>query len=107
MVHLNQLTFAVGIGIGTFALTGQIAFMLNIKAEVQKSARSEDYGTLLSRQEGAQHYRLTDLPVCGIGRSFETFGWVPPVTVSWGETLGRATLWGCSMVHKRQEYCQW
>ena len=81
---------------------GQIAFALNIKAEAQKSAqksaRFEDCGTLLSEREGAQQYRSTDLSVYGIGRSFETFGWVPPVTVGWGETSGCETLWGCSMV---------
>ena len=75
---------AVGIGVGTFVLMRQMAFTLNIKAEAQKSTRSEDCGALPSEQEGAQHYRSTDLPVCGIRRSFETFGWVPPVTVGWG-----------------------
>ena len=46
--------FAVGI---MFALTGLIAFTLNIKAGAQKSVCSEDYGKLPSQQEGAQHYR--------------------------------------------------
>ena len=95
-----DVAFAVGTGVGTFTLTGQIAFTLNIKAEAQKSVRSEDYGTLPSEQEGAQRYRSTDLPVYGIGRSFETFEWVLPMTVGWGETSGCATLWGCSMVHR-------
>ena len=87
-------------GVGTFTLTGQITFTLNIKAEAQKRMHSEDHGTLPSEREGAQHYCSTDLPVYGIGRSFETFGWVPPMTKGWGETRGCATLWGCSMVHK-------
>ena len=39
--------------------------------------RSKDYGTLLSEREVAQHYRSTDLPVYGIGRSFETTGGAP------------------------------
>ena len=87
----------VGIAVGAFALTGQIAFTLNIKAKAQKSGRSEDYGTLPLERGGAQHYRSTDLPVYGIGRSFETFGWVPPVTMGWGETSGygpRQAYWG-------------
>ena len=86
--------FTVSIGVGAFTLTEQIAFSLNIKAKAQKSTRSEDYNTLPSEREGAQHYHSTDLPVYGIGRSFETFGWIPPVTVGWGETSGCATLWG-------------
>ena len=97
---MADVTFAVGIGAGTFTLTGQIALTLNIKAEAQKSVRSEDYGTLPSEREGAQHCRSTDLPVYGIGRSFDTFGWVPPVTVGGGETSRCATLWGSSMVHR-------
>ena len=92
------VTFAVGIGVGTFTLTMQI-FTLNIKAEAQKSARSEDYGMPPPEREGAQHYRSTHLPIYGIGRSFETFGWVPPVTLGWGGTSGCATLWGCSIFH--------
>ena len=92
--------FTVGIRVGTLALAGQITFTLNIKAEAQKSAHSEDYGTFLSEQDGPQHCRSTDLPVCGIGRSFETFGRVLPVIVGWGEALGCATLLGCSMAHK-------
>ena len=78
----------------------QMAFTLNIKAEAQKSIRSEDYGTLTTERERAQHHRSPDLPVYGIGRSFKTFGWVPPLTVGWGETSGCATLWGCSVVHR-------
>ena len=70
------------------------------KSKAQKRARSEDYGTLPSEREGAQHYRSTDLPVYGIGRSFETFGWVPPMSVGWRQTSGCATLLGCSMVHR-------
>ena len=77
-------------------VTGQIAFTLDIKAEAQKSARSEDYSALPSEREGAQLYSSTDLPVYGIGRSFETFGWVRPVTVGWVETSGCATLWVCT-----------
>ena len=96
----TDVTFAGNIRVGVFALTGQIAFALNIRAQAQKRVRSEDYCTLPSEREGAQHYRSTNLPVYGIGRSFETFGWVPPVTVGWGETSGFATLWGCSMVHR-------
>ena len=59
------------------------------------------YGTLPSEPQGAQHNRSIDLPVCGIGRSPETFGWVPQVTVGWAETCC-ATLWGCGMVHRGQ-----
>ena len=90
----------MGIGVGTFTLMGQIAFTLNIKAEAQKSTRSKDYDTHPLERGGAQHYHLTDLPVYGIGRSFETFGWVPPMIVGWGETSSCATLWGCGMVHR-------
>ena len=97
---LPDIMFAVGIEVGTSTLTGQIAVTLNIKAEAHKSVHSKDYGTILSKREGVQHYCSTGLPVYGIGRSFETFGWVPPVTVGWGETSGCATLWRCSMVHK-------
>ena len=79
---------------------GHITFMLNIKAGAQKSTRSEDYGTLPSQREGAQQYRSTGLPIYGIGRSCETFGWVLPVTMGWAETSGCATLCGCSMVHR-------
>ena len=77
-----------------------MAFTLNIKAEAPKSARSEDYGMLPSEREGAQQYHSTDLPVHGIARSFETIGWVLPVTVGCGEISGCVTLWGCSMVHR-------
>ena len=70
------------------------------QAVAQKRARSKDSGTLPSEREGAQHYRSTDLLVYGTGRSFETFGWVPPMTVGWRQTSGCATLWGCSMVHR-------
>ena len=94
-----DVTFTVGTGVGTFTLMGQIAFTLNIKAEAQQRMRSEATAHPSEREE-AQHYRSTDLPVYDIGRSFETFGWVPPMTKGWGETSGCATLWGCSMVHR-------
>ena len=72
----------VNTGVGTFTLTRQITFTLNIKAKAQQRARSKGYGRLPWEQEGAQHSRLTDLPVYGIGRLFEAFGWVPPMTGS-------------------------
>ena len=71
------------------------------KPRPKRARAPKIYGTLSSEQQGAQHNRSIDLPVCGIGRSLETFGWVPQVTVGWAETCC-ATLWGCGMVHRGQ-----
>ena len=57
--------------------------------------------TARSRQNEKERNTLVQ-PIClsMVLRSFETFGWVLPGTMGWGETSGCATLWGCSMVHR-------
>ena len=55
-----DITFAVGIAVGTFTLTRQVTVTLNIQAEAQESARTKDYGALSAERERSQHHLEPD-----------------------------------------------
>ena len=93
--HRTVLEMDLRVGVETFTLTGKSLARSTSKLRPKRACAPKT----TSEREGAQHYRLADLPIYGIGRSFQTFGWVPPVTMGWSKTSGCATLWGCTMVH--------
>ena len=73
-----DITFAVGIAVGTITLTGQVTVALNIQAEAQESAHTKDYSTFSAEREGSQHHLEPDSDdtyLCQLCAHKETSEW--------------------------------